>query len=67
VSMILRRTALAAVLVASTIPAFPSSAAAWGCYGYGYSAYGYGNYGYSSPRYYRYGYSRPYQRYAYVR
>jgi hypothetical protein len=68
--MTLRRTALAATLVASVIPALPSSSYGNpydvdGHYRYGYPdyAYRYGN-AYHTPRFYRYGYSRPYRHWA---
>jgi hypothetical protein len=65
--MTLRRTALATTLVASIIPALPSSSYGNpydvdGHYRTGYPgyAYTYGNgYPYYTPRYYRYGYGRP--------
>jgi hypothetical protein len=81
--MTLRRTALAATLVASIVPALPSSSYGSpydvdGRYGYGYPRWygnGYPDYGYSYNPRYRYGYGRPYRhwarhyraRYAYVR
>jgi hypothetical protein len=81
--MTLRRTALAATLVASIVPALPSSSYgdpydSDGRYVEGYPGW-YGNgypFGYSHTPRYRYGYGRPYRhwarphyrgRYAYVR